>query len=225
VTIDEDKPLTRCEHCGYGVPSTCRGCGRSLALLAHTWSAREVAQFADLSPRTVQHWAATGVIGPTQEHPQFTAGWRDYYSFADIVAHKVLDALVKGRVPRELAIVVAGEVVQWAGRSVLDPWGPGDGRTPEEWASDAWIIVPLSESARCRHVKDPELEVLLPYDASIPAPAELDARLRPGKWVIPIDAERVAYPIRRAVEDIAHRLDAYLRAHHRLGDLPRWMTE
>jgi hypothetical protein len=208
-----------CGRCGHPVPGACRNCGQSFWTVGHEWSALEVAQLAGISPRTAQHWRKTGVIGPTGRYPQLYSHPTTYYTFADVVAHKVLDDLLKAGLPRTFAIGVAEDVACWASRWMADPFNPEDRTwdTAEEWARDGWTILPLTEAARDtqeRRVSDES--TVMSYDEmqdSIPTPNELEARLKPGKWVVPIDESFVAYAFRLAIEDVAGRVDVYRRDH------------
>jgi hypothetical protein len=232
VTDEDEKPMLECHHCGYRVSSTCCGCGANLVELDHEWSAREVALLAGVSPRTAQWWAAHGVIGPTEEHPKLWSGRKQYYSFADIVAHRVLDDLNKAGVPRPIAIGVAEDVACWAGRWMLDPYDPDDahrGVTRDEWSRTPWLLVPLNQ-ATVQSVKNrtADMQVLLPYNRiedwpGLATPEELED----GERVVPIDDDRLAYFLGRTITEIAQRVDGYLRSHNKIAQArrPMWMTE
>jgi hypothetical protein len=215
-------PLFACPKCGDGIPSACPRCKTSFTEMTRPWSAREVAQFAGVSDRTVQHWRKSGVTGPSQPFPPVEPD--RVYSFQDAVSHKMLDDLLKARVPREIAIEAADDITQFVGRCMLD-YVPEDDEDEESWAKRRWVIVPLTRAA-LEEVSRPKGQfALISYGEQweppgLPSAAELNERLRPGQWVVPIDDRRVAYPLVLAVEEVAERIDAYVRSHHiKAGEL------
>jgi hypothetical protein len=210
--------MTACPRCGWEQPTICPCCAASLIVPPVEWSARQMAQFAGVSPRTVQHWHQIGDIGPT--HPFPGVDVRLYWGFDDAVALKAFDDLQKGGVPRDIANLAATDIAFTAGRHLLGDADDWPGAEPFEWA-----IVPLTiEALESVDDRTRDRAALLPYDDSVPPTSVLNERLKPGRWVYPIDPARVAYPIKRAVEEVARRMDTYLDEHHiDDGGLPAWL--
>jgi hypothetical protein len=206
--------LFACPKCGDGTRGICPRCKTSFIELSHPWSAREIAQFAGVSPRTVQHWRANDVIGPTHPFPPVEPD--RVYGFNDAVAHKMLDDLLKTRAPREIAIAAAEDVLLFAGRWMLESTSDHE-EDEESWAKSRWVIIPLTPAAG--EVDRPRGQsVLISYGdhwepPGLPTAADLTARLKPGVWVYPISRDRVAYPLVLAIQEVAERVDAYVRSH------------
>jgi hypothetical protein len=216
VTKRGDDPFFACPTCGeWWMPQACPRCKMSFLELSHPWSAREIAQFSGVSDRTVQHWRQTGVIGPTHPFPPVEPD--RVYGFADAVAHKMFEDLLKARVPRVTAFAAAEDILLFAGRWMLEST-PQDYEDEESWAKSQWVIVPLTEDAA--EVDRPRGQsVLISYGEyweppGLPTAAELTAWLEPGVWVYPIGGDKVAYPLVLAIREVADRVDAYVKAHH-----------
>jgi hypothetical protein len=220
----------------------CRAPGEDLCHACHVdrqapdpagWTAPQVAELADVPVRTVQWWRKNGVLGPT-----FLYGptGHVYYSFADICAHRVFADLVKdNQVSRHIAQAVAGDVSQYTAGGSIPTLADRDFFTDESraqyeaegdvdiWERGCWLIVPLVDPGEDARYED-EASMLLHYGSTLPAPTALADRLRPGDHVVPIDAARAAYPIARTVQLVADRVDAFVRARHKLRELPWWMV-
>jgi len=199
------------------------------------WTARQVAELANIPARTVQYWRKEGVIGPTFLYAPGPGGV--VYSFADVVAHRVFEDLVRGGVPRDIAVLAAQDVAQYTAGGSVAPFA-----SPSNWSDEArsdceadgsqsladferskWLIVPLVDPGEHGDYAAESI-VLLRYGSSLPDPAILEDQLKRGSRVVKIDDATVAYPIARVVAEVSDRATAYMRKHHmNPDDMPYWM--
>jgi hypothetical protein len=156
------------------------------------------------------------------------------------VAFKALDDFLKGGVRRENAILAATDIVGVIANKEVptnhrrwlldedylrDSWERhfGDDWEPDGWQRLRWVGVqldPITEGDR-----DPsEWQALFAPYLFDPPPSAL-AEANPDQWLVPLDDTYAAYPIGRAVREVAERMDGYLADHHvDPQSLPYWMV-